>query len=83
MEITTKKYQMFIDGEFVNSSSQETLDVVNPATEEIISEIPRGTIGDVRAAIDSAKRAQKKWKKTPAFERGNYLLENLQRNTQK
>ncbi|MCM3226662.1 aldehyde dehydrogenase [Terribacillus saccharophilus] len=75
MEITTKKYQMFIDGEFVNSSSQETLDVVNPATEEIISEIPRGTIGDVREAIDSAKRAQKKWKKTPAFERGNYLLE--------
>ncbi|SFQ89276.1 Aldehyde dehydrogenase family protein [Priestia endophytica DSM 13796] len=54
-----RKYQMFIDGEFVNSSSQETTKVLNPATEEVISEIPKGTVEDVRRAIESAERAQK------------------------
>ncbi|RAS78702.1 aldehyde dehydrogenase family protein [Priestia endophytica] len=54
-----RKYQMFIDGEFVNSSSQETTKVLNPATEEVISEIPKGTVEDVRRAIESAELAQK------------------------
>jgi lactaldehyde dehydrogenase / glycolaldehyde dehydrogenase len=68
-----KKYQMYIDGEFVESASKETTKVINPATEEIISEIPKGTIGDVRRAIDSAEQAQKEWAKLPAIERGKYL----------
>ncbi|MDQ0857855.1 aldehyde dehydrogenase [Bacillus sp. V2I10] len=68
-----KKYRMFIDGEFVESSSNETTQVINPATEEVISEIPKGTVEDVRRAIDSAERAQKEWGKLPAVERGKYL----------
>ncbi|MCR8868357.1 aldehyde dehydrogenase [Peribacillus frigoritolerans] len=73
MQTITKKYKMFIGGEFVESSSKETTQVVNPATEEVISEVPKGTVEDVRRAIDSAEQAQKEWAKLPAIERGQYL----------
>ncbi|MFE4708246.1 aldehyde dehydrogenase [Peribacillus simplex] len=73
MQTITKKYKMFIGGEFVESNSKETTQVVNPATEEVISEIPKGTVEDVRRAIDSAEQAQKEWAKLPAIERGQYL----------
>ncbi|MFK9093101.1 aldehyde dehydrogenase [Bacillus salipaludis] len=73
MQIATKKYQMFIDGEFVESSSNDTSQVINPATEEVISEVPKGTIADVRQAVDAAAKAQKEWAKLPAIERANYL----------
>jgi lactaldehyde dehydrogenase/glycolaldehyde dehydrogenase len=73
MQTITKKYQMFIDGEFVDSSSNETIQVVNPATEEVISEVPRATVEDVKRAIDSAEKAQKEWAKLPSSERAKYL----------
>ena len=53
MQTITKEYQMFIDGEFVDSSSKETSRVINPATEEVISEVPKATIEDVKRAIES------------------------------
>ncbi|UOQ44288.1 aldehyde dehydrogenase [Halobacillus salinarum] len=73
MKSTLKKYQMYIDGEFVDSSSTEVNQVINPATEEVISEIPKGSLEDVKKAIDSAEEAQKKWAKLPAVERAGYL----------
>jgi lactaldehyde dehydrogenase / glycolaldehyde dehydrogenase len=73
MQTITKKYQMFIDGEFVDSSSNETIKVINPSTEEIISEVPKGTVEDVRRAIDSSEKAQKSWGKLPSSERAKYL----------
>ncbi|MEQ6357581.1 aldehyde dehydrogenase [Lysinibacillus sp. M3] len=68
-----RKYQMYINGRFVSSSSGEQTQVINPATEEIISEVPKGTVEDVRLAIDSAEKAQKDWAKLPSIERGLYL----------
>jgi lactaldehyde dehydrogenase / glycolaldehyde dehydrogenase len=73
MQTVTKKYQMFIDGEFVDSSSNETIQVVNPATEEVISEVPKATVEDVKRAIGSAEKAQKEWAKLPSSERAKYL----------
>ncbi|MBG9587595.1 aldehyde dehydrogenase [Cytobacillus firmus] len=64
---------MFINGEFVDSSSNETSQVINPATEEVISRVPKGTIADARRAVDAAARAQKEWAKIPAIERATYL----------
>ncbi len=68
-----KRYQLFINGEFVDSSSRETFKVINPATEEEISEVPQGTVEDTRAAINAAYEAQKSWAKLPAIERAKYL----------
>jgi lactaldehyde dehydrogenase/glycolaldehyde dehydrogenase len=68
-----KRYQLFIDGKFVDSSSGKTFSVINPSTEEVISECPEGTVEDTRKAIDAAYKAQKSWAKLPAIERAKYL----------
>lgn len=52
-----EKYQMYIDGKFVDASSGETRPTFNPATEEPISEIPVGTKEDAKMAIEAARRS--------------------------
>lgn len=46
---------MFIGGRWVESSSRETFDVRNPATEEVIANVPLGTKEDAKSAIDAAR----------------------------
>ena len=69
-----KDLQMYINGQFCNSSNGQWIDVLNPSTEEVISRQPEGTIEDVNRALDAARAAQKSWAKTPAIERAGYLL---------
>lgn len=69
----TKILQQFINGEFVHSNSTEFLNVLNPATEEILAKVPKGSIKDVDTAIEFADIAQKEWEKLPAIERGSVL----------
>lgn len=68
-------YKLFINGKFVDSSSGRTFNVINPSTEEVISECPEGTVEDTRKAVDAAYESQKKWAKLPAIERAKYLRE--------
>ncbi len=70
-----RQYQLFINGEFVPNGDREMIDVINPATEEVISQVPKATKADVDAAIDAAYEAQKSWAKLPAMTRANYLME--------
>ncbi len=50
-----EKYKMFIGGKWVESSSEETFDVRNPATEEVIANVPLGAKEDAKSAIDAAR----------------------------
>jgi delta 1-pyrroline-5-carboxylate dehydrogenase len=68
-----RRYEMLIDGEFVTSSRM--LSVINPATEEVISEVPACTIEDVNRAVLAAEEAQKNWAALPAIRRAGYLRE--------
>src|ERR1039457_4495275 len=68
-----KRYEMLIDGEFVTSSRM--LSVINPTTEEVISEVPACTIEDVNAAVLAAERAQGPWAALPAIRRAGHLRE--------
>ena len=79
-----KQYQLFINGEFVPNGDREMADVVNPATEQVIAQVPKATEADVAAAVDAASEAQKSWAKLPAIERAGYLeeLEALVRENQ-
>lgn len=70
-----KKYQMFINGEFIPNDSRRIVEVINPATEQSISQIPQGTRNDVDLAVAAAEQAQKSWSKLPAIERANFLRE--------
>ncbi|PYZ95035.1 aldehyde dehydrogenase [Salipaludibacillus keqinensis] len=68
-----KQHQIYINGEYMNSTSSETIDILNPATEEVISRIPNGTEEDANRAIDAAFQAQKEWEKVPSNERGQIV----------
>lgn len=50
----TKQY---INGEWVDSTSEQTIEVVNPATEEVIGQVSDGTAEDVDRAVHAAKEA--------------------------
>ena len=68
-----EKHKMLIDGEFL--SSDTLLPVVNPATEEVIFEVPAATAEHVDAAVLAAERAQTGWACLPAIQRAHHLHE--------
>ncbi len=72
-----KRYAMFIDGEVVRQGGP-MIPVRNPATEEVIAEVPAGGVEHVDAAVAAAERAQPAWAKRPAIERAGYLRELAQ-----
>lgn len=67
-----KKYKLFIDGEFVDSSSGEYIDVISPIDQEVIGQVPAGNKDDVDKAVESALKAFPEWKETSYEERFKY-----------
>lgn len=70
---SVKQYAMFIDGDMV--TAKKTIPVLNPATEEVISEIPQADASLVDRAVKAAARAQDAWAKLPAIQRAAHLRE--------
>lgn len=70
-QTAAKQYQMLIDGEFFSTSKM--IPVINPATEEVISEVPEGDADLVNTAVTAAERAQRDWGKSPAIRRASHL----------
>ena len=66
-------FRQRIGGEWVDALSGGTWDLVNPATEEVIEEIPFGDGEDAYAAIDAASEAFAPWSRLTAYERGAFL----------
>src|SRR5205807_1063466 len=52
MSVTVSSYKNIVGGEWVDSASGETMEVVNPATGEAIAEVPRGTKDDADHAVE-------------------------------
>lgn len=67
------QHSMYIDGQFVSGQGDAWIDVINPATEALLSRIPDGSAEDARQAIAAAKRAQPEWEALPAIERAGWL----------
>ena len=61
--------QNFINGQFVNSSCAETLEVISPVNGELLSTVPFSANEDLDAAVSAAKTAFKTWGTTPIKER--------------
>ena len=68
------KEHLFIDGNYMVSSSGETFNSINPASGEIIAIVDQANEKDVEKAILSSERAFKVWSQMSAFERGRILL---------
>ena len=64
----------FINGKFVAPASGTYIDDINPATEEVIAEIPDSGAEDVDRAVAAARAAFPSWSRTPADERSKLLL---------
>ena len=62
-----------IGNSWVESSDGKVIDIINPATNELISTVPNSTVEDVNGAVEEAYRAQKNWQKVPMHERGRIL----------
>jgi aldehyde dehydrogenase (NAD+) len=67
-------YGLFIDGEFVDGSG-DPFKTVNPATEEVLTEVASGTAADVDRAVAAARRAfTRTWGPMRPADRGKYLF---------
>ncbi|TPV22297.1 aldehyde dehydrogenase [Pantoea anthophila] len=69
----TTHHQHYINGQFVGSQGDQWIEVINPATEALLSRIPQGSREDARLAIHAAEAAQPDWEALPAVERGLWL----------
>ena len=68
------KLPLFIGGKFVQSESNEVLPVTDPATQEVLIDVPYATPDEVDAAVENAKSAHLSWRETPLPERGRLML---------
>jgi len=65
---------LYIDGAWVAPSGDGVIEVVNPATEEVIATVPEGTPADVDRAVAAARAAFPAWSATSPEERSKVLL---------
>ncbi len=68
-----QNYQNYINGEFVTAASGQQLEVVNPASGELLSRVPDSGAEEVDLAVEAARLAQTDWARRPAIERAGYL----------
>src|SRR6266480_1795617 len=71
---TTRKYQLFIDGQWVDAESGKTFTTPNPSTGETLAEVAEADKADIDKAVAAARKAfEGKWSKISARDRGRLL----------
>ena len=68
------KVRMLINGNFVTSDTSQYGDVINPATQEVLAQVPYCTEDDVNAAVSSARKAFSSWSRTAISKRARIFL---------
>ena len=71
---TVARVKLLIGGEWVESQTTEWLDVVNPATQEVLAHVPFATAAEVDAAVAAAQKAFTTWRHTPIGARMRIML---------
>lgn len=69
----TVKLKNYINGEWVEACSSDSLEVLNPATSEVIATVPLSSKEDVDQAVKAANIAFQTWKNTPVPKRARIL----------
>src|SRR5256885_4992690 len=76
---TPRKYQLFIDGQWVDAESGKTFETPNPATGATLAEVAEGDRADIEKAVAAARKAfEGKWSKMSARDRGRLLYKLAQ-----
>ncbi|XP_055715440.1 probable methylmalonate-semialdehyde dehydrogenase [acylating], mitochondrial [Phlebotomus papatasi] len=68
---TTK---MFIDGKFVESKTKDWIDLHDPATNEVVTRVPKCTQAEMESAVESAKNAFRTWSQTSILTRQQIMF---------
>ena len=68
------KLKNYIGGEWAASQSSEIQDVHNPATGEVIAQVPLSTVEEVNQVVTAAKEAFQEWRETPPLVRARYMF---------
>lgn len=68
---TTK---LFLDGKFVESKTSEWIDLHDPATNEVVTRVPKATPNELQAAVESSKEAFKSWRNTSILTRQQLMF---------
>jgi acyl-CoA reductase-like NAD-dependent aldehyde dehydrogenase len=71
--MSLKKYQMYIDGEFVDAENNQSFESLNPENNKPWAIVPEASKKDIDRCIQSAKLAFHSWSKTSVVERAKYL----------
>src|SRR5437016_4678019 len=71
-----KTYHLYVNGAFVDAVSPASLEVIDPATSDVIARVPNGGRADIDRAVAAARSAFEEgpWKDATAQERGRILL---------
>ena len=76
---TPRKYQLLIDGKWVDAESGKTFKTPNPATGETLAEVAEADKADIDKAVTAARRAfEGKWSKISARDRGRLMYKLAQ-----
>ena len=71
--MTYPQLSLYIDGEFIQGGGRPTQDILNPATGQVIAQLPHATPQDLDRALAAAARAFESWKKSSPIERSQVL----------
>jgi betaine-aldehyde dehydrogenase len=69
-----KTYQQFSGGDFVDAATGKTAEVINPANDQVIANVPASSQEDVDRAVNAAEKAFETWKQTTPQDRSLLLL---------
>ncbi|MBJ7312249.1 CoA-acylating methylmalonate-semialdehyde dehydrogenase [Rugamonas sp. CCM 8940] len=75
---TIPTVKLLIDGQFIESTTSEWRDVVNPATQQVLARVPFATPDEMARAVAGAKAAFATWRKTPIGARARVFLKYQQ-----
>src|ERR671923_2118168 len=74
MSVAVSQHKNFVGGEWIDPAGGETMEVLNPASGEVIAEVARSTAEDADRAVAAAKAALPEWLETTPAERAELLL---------
>ena len=75
IETATRTMQNYVGGSWTDAGASERLDVTNPATGDVLAEVPLSTAADVDSAVRAAREAFPGWRATPPLERARACFE--------
>jgi malonate-semialdehyde dehydrogenase (acetylating) / methylmalonate-semialdehyde dehydrogenase len=74
-KVETRTIRNYVGGSWVEADTDERLDVTNPATGEVMAQVPMSSAKDVDRAVAAAREAFPGWRATPPVERARAVFE--------